>query len=84
MIRANAVGRDGKQVLILGLTGENLDRLRAGQPVHVEAGSVHPDVQVGVILLAGETEHQMMNDMRALIGPQTRMRIDPRLGRPGP
>lgn len=80
MIRASAKGRDGKPLLILGLTDQNIERLKAGQPVHVAAGSVEDGVQVSVVILHGPTEHHLMNTLRGFIGLDTRMRLDPRLG----
>lgn len=78
MFRATADGKNGP-LAILGLSAENVKRLQAGQPIHVPAKS-EIGLNKGLILFYGETEHQMMNEIRALIGPDTKAHIDPKLG----
>lgn len=59
-------------LIILGVIGTNLDRLRAGQPVHVDLGrllrdGLEPGVQDGRLELAicfGETHAAIVLDLR--------------------
>lgn len=59
--------------IILGLSAENVRRLKAGQPVHVDGRQIEmPDVDV--ILFAGDTEASMTADL-------VRMGVDPNVVR---
>lgn len=67
MLVANALRKDGKtKLLILGMTEENITRLRAGKPILVSSKNHGPavpdDLQVMVIL--GESEAAMIQEMR--------------------
>jgi hypothetical protein len=56
-------------VVFLGLSRANTDRLHANQPIAVSLRALHPDLpDVTVVLLAGETEGAIAEDLRAL-GP---------------
>jgi hypothetical protein len=55
--------------LILGLSDENWRRLRGGQPIIVDVGELTAGLRVGrVLLLAGETEAVILDDLRATLG----------------
>jgi hypothetical protein len=70
MIRALG-GDRADPVLILGLSDENWRRLRAGQPISVDLGELEPGLRTGrVLLLAGETEAAIMDDLRAHLGAE--------------
>lgn len=78
MFRATADGKDGP-LAILGLSAENVKRLKAGQPIHVRQNS-EIGLNKGLVIFYGESEHQMMNQMRPMIGPDTKAHVDSRLG----
>jgi hypothetical protein len=72
--------KDGRLVhlVVLGLSRTNLARLKKGQPIRFDAAEVGlPDVEV--LIFAGETEQSMAREIADLIGPETEVRIDPRL-----
>lgn len=79
MITATATGPDGKRILMLGITRENIKRLIAGQPIRVGAES-HPgfpeDVMVAIFF--GETERDITEALKGLIGPDTKVVAVPR------
>lgn len=81
MLKMAAGGtKDGKprHLVVLGLSHINLARLKAGQAIAVDGVEVGlPSTEI--MIFAGETEQSMVREVEALIGPQTRVRIDPRL-----
>lgn len=65
MIRATMKTRDGRYVLMLGLSRENTKRLHAGMPILVDAHEVDdrmPELQI--VILAGETEDDITAELR--------------------
>ena len=80
MITAVATG-NGKRIIVLGVTRENLTRLTAGQPIRVSAEH-HPgfpqDVVIAVVF--GETEADIARELKPLIGAETRVVTVPRDG----
>ena len=69
MIKAVASAPNGAPMVMLGLSDENWKRLRAGQPIVVKLRELDPELpDVRIILLGGETEEEMIEDLRAL-GP---------------
>lgn len=78
MFKATADGKEGP-IAILGLSAENVKRLKKGQPIYVrQDGEI--GLNKGLVIFYGESGHQMMNEIRPLIGPDTKAHIDPRLG----
>jgi hypothetical protein len=72
MIRAYGLLGDGKSLLIVGLSRENLTRMVEGRPVYfaVEAGA---EVSA-VAIVFGEDEAAIHKELAALIGPHTEYR----------
>lgn len=69
MIITSGDSRDGNQVLFLGLTGENVTRLAAGEPIKIE-----PEMMkkfglppITVIIHYGKTEDDIVADFRKAI-----------------
>lgn len=68
MIKAVSGSKDAP-VVFLGLSRENTVRLLANQPIPVKLRELHPDLpDVTVVLLGGETEAEIAEDLRALGG----------------
>lgn len=66
---AGTVG--GKPMLILGLSGENMTRLMAGEPIMLDAAALGlPDMTV--VVVGGRTEDSITADLRAhgLVPPE--------------
>jgi hypothetical protein len=78
VLRATADGKDGP-IVMLGLSAENIKRLKADQPISVPAGG-DLGLNKRVVIFYGESEAQMLNQMRPAIGPNTKAHVDPRLG----
>jgi hypothetical protein len=73
----------GEQILILGLSQENIDRLSKGQPMHVSREKHGDGVPDGweILILYGKTEadiHRQLAEAGA-IGEETQIFKDPRL-----
>lgn len=64
MIRAKATDPDGKPIIFLGLSRENITRLVAGQPIRVVGDSVGVPSLAAITIVFGETEKQILQDMR--------------------
>jgi hypothetical protein len=80
MVTATATGSsNGKQIIVLGLSWENLRRLKECQPIHVDA-TTHAGFpeQLSILIFSGETESTMARQMRELIGPETKVVAVPR------
>jgi len=81
MLKMYANGtKDGKpkKIVVLGLSHANLDRLREGRPVRFDGVEVDlPEAYF--IIFSGESEPAMMEEFTSLIGPNTKVSINPRL-----
>jgi hypothetical protein len=70
--------RDGQPVrlVVLGLSHQNLVRLKAGQPIHFRGEDVEIE-GVDFLIYSGQTEQTMARELSDLVGPRTQTRIDP-------
>lgn len=79
MIKAMATGADGRSVLILGLSFENLNRLRANPgDDHIRIDGKEIGLPIDVVIFAGETEAHCAEALGG-IGPGTKITISDRL-----
>ena len=66
MIKAVGQGKDGNAVLLLGLSGENITRLVAGEPIHITPDQMmqlgFPAMHVGIVY--GKTEEEIVKQMK--------------------
>jgi len=71
------------QIIMLGLSRENINRMLDGKPVHVREETHGEGIPAGweIVIFFGETEKEMheMFIKGGMIGPETKMKIDPRL-----
>ncbi len=79
-----ARGVDGKdQLIILGLSHENIAGLLAGHPMVLKRESHGDGVPEGweIVIFTGNTEADLAREFQqsGLIGPDTQIRKDPRL-----
>lgn len=62
MIKATGRTGDGRPLALLGLSGENLTRLVAGEPIIVELAQMRlPDLQV--VIVYGKTESAILDEL---------------------
>lgn len=84
MIVATATGENDTRIIVLGVSRENITRLTAGQPIRVDAAH-HPGfpADTAIMIIFGETERAITEQLGALIGPGTKVVAVPRdKGRP--
>lgn len=67
------------RIVLLGLTDENLRRLKAGEPIRVSA-ETHPHFppELVICILAGEDAAAIQTQLAPLIGPHTKLTEVPR------
>lgn len=70
MITARATGQNGEEIILLGVSRANVDKLVAGYPIHVTA-ETHPGFpeKLVIVLAFGETERAIADQMRPLLDP---------------
>jgi hypothetical protein len=72
VIKARGMTKDGRDVLLLGLSRRNTELLLDGQPIRVDTALKPPhglaiaDGPV-ILIIAGETEEQMATDVQAAL-----------------
>ncbi len=73
MIKAIATGKDGRQVLFLGLSDLNVTRLKEGLPIHMHGEEI--GAKMDVVIVYGATEDAIRRELLGdLIGPDTDVR----------
>lgn len=81
MITATATGDDGKRVIVLGISRENVNRLIEGKPIRVGAVT-HPGFpeDMHIVIFFGETERTLVEEFKELINDDTKIVTVPRKG----
>ena len=81
MIKAAAFSKKtGRTILLIGLSHANLDRLRAdGLNGFIKINGEEMKMPVDVIITAAETESVLAEGLSDLIGPDTEVKVDPKL-----
>jgi hypothetical protein len=74
MITAIANAADGKRIILLGISRENVTRLTAGRPIHVSA-ETHPGFPADLVITIafGETERHLVDQMKSVITEDTKI-----------
>lgn len=62
----------GKPILLLGLTRKNTELLLDGRPIPIELKDLI-GVDAVVLIVAGETEQAICDELREHIGPSTKI-----------
>jgi hypothetical protein len=83
MIIARGSSGSHDEVLILGLSRENIRRLQEGEPIRIRRAT-HGDgipARWQIVIIFGETEQSMRREFEehGMIGPETKIHINPRL-----
>jgi hypothetical protein len=73
MFLGSAVISENEQLLVLGLSKANVERLEQGQPIRVSRETHGMAVPAGlkIMIFTGETEQSMRDAVASLIGPST-------------
>jgi hypothetical protein len=79
MMTATATAGDGRQVILFGITRENVERLIAGQPIYIGADT-HAGFPADLVftIFFGETERVLVDQIKGLIGPDTKIIAEPK------
>ncbi len=66
MLTGRGTGPDGNQVVILGLSRANVEKLTAGQPIRVCRQTHGEAIPAGweIVILFGETEQSLFDDLK--------------------
>lgn len=68
---------NGGQLILLGLSHQNLDRLRQGKPIKIAGRDL--GITGDIVIFSGETEQSMSWELREAISPDTEIHIDSKL-----
>jgi len=83
MIKMYAAGTrsDGRpvRIVVLGLSHGNLRELKKGRPIKFTGDTCGLSADIEFLIFSGETEQSMQREFHELIGPDTKVSIDPRL-----
>jgi hypothetical protein len=77
MIRFKAHAGD-KTLIGLGLTRVNIERLMAGEPIHVKGETVDNPGQ-DILIIFGEDIDSLTKQLSPMIGTETKVTVDPKL-----
>lgn len=69
MIKATMQTEEGKNILLLGISAENVDRLKEGKPIHITGEDL--GLCNDVLLMYGDTEAQIYKELQPMIGTNT-------------
>lgn len=74
MVTAVATGEDGRRVIVLGVTRDNLVRLMNGRPIHVEAES-HPGfpADLAITIFYGASQRALVEQLQPLLNENTKV-----------
>lgn len=72
MIKATARG-NGRTLVLLGITDQNIARLREGRPIHIhgEEMGIGP---LDICIITGKDEADLVKTLKPMIGDETAMR----------
>jgi hypothetical protein len=71
----------GEEMLILGLSAKNLEKLKEGKPMYLTSKTHGEGIPAGwrIMIFTGKDEQTMAHTMKPFIGPETKIHKDPRL-----
>lgn len=83
IIARGVVGESNDELLILGLSRKNLERLQAGQPIRISRPTHGEGIPAcwEIVIIVGETEDDMYKAMKPIFDLNTKVHRDTRLGR---
>jgi hypothetical protein len=72
---------DGKPVelMLIGLSHQNLKKLKEGHPIRCKASDFGCSGDIDILIYSGKDEREMAREMAEFIGKDTDISIDPRL-----
>ena len=67
MIKAAALDKRGRPIVIVGLSVGNMVKLREGKPIEMDLADF--GIEGTLVIMGGETEAAIMAELEALLGP---------------
>ena len=71
MVKMTAHGES--PIMVAGLTEENIERLKAGQPIRMELKGFGVDLPGVMFIIYGTTSEHIEQQFSSLIGPNTKI-----------
>lgn len=65
MIRAASRKQTGEPVILLGVTEENVNRLKEGKPIRVDLAQFEVGLEGDLVILYGKTHRAVVDDLNA-------------------
>jgi hypothetical protein len=78
MVKFTAHGK-GKTLVGLGITSDNVARLKNGKPIVVTAESINLPFPIEIMIMYGETLEDLKKQLEPFIGENTKISVDPLL-----
>lgn len=72
MIKFKIASAEGGHIIGLGITAENVKRLKRGQPIYVDMGPLGYS-GLKVLVFFGQDEGALYDAVRPMIGPNTKV-----------
>lgn len=69
MIKAKMESNDGRGMLLIGLSRENVTSLKEGKPLHILGSDL--GLENDVLLIYGETEDTLFNDLKPYLSAES-------------
>lgn len=71
MVKFVASRENGRKIVGIGITAGNIERLRNGKPIHIHLEELGLPWACEVMIIYGDTEQSLADDLKGLIGPDT-------------
>ena len=73
MVKFTVLGANGRTLLGIGLSQENLDRLKQGQPIIFTSEEISLPWKADILIMFGNTESDMKKELKPFLGPDTQV-----------
>jgi len=80
MVKAKATTPDGRVLIVMGISEDNVLRLERGLPIHFDPAALRiaPGTTIGgITLFYGTTDAELVRTLKTLIGPRTDVVVIP-------
>jgi hypothetical protein len=79
VIRFTYRDKEDREHLCVGISAENVKRLKDGKPLCVNVAEMGLAVNGSIVVFYGDTEQTLYESIKEFIGPDTKVNIDPRV-----
>lgn len=80
MLKTSVTSRDGRKLLVVGLSFKNLDEFRAKPgDTYIKIDGRPLDIAEDVLIFSGETEAHLAQTLEHFLGPETQVSTSDRL-----